>query len=176
MGGWITSGVVRYYKVEVQRLPRCSNTASSPGPRHESGDGEWLNFPAGAYAWATAIEVGPDQRTYFDCLLRPAPQSGELFSGVKNPSRFEMRGLTLCENTSNWNPGPRIESGDGSLPFNAGDRVVASFIVLSDGSQYPDPDSGLDGCFFSEAPMAGTLYGGVRDYWPGEDADLPPCQ
>ena len=52
-----------------------------------------------------------------------------------------------------------------------GDFVVAAFIRLADGQEF---DGNGNGCHM-RAPQDGTLCGGVRNFWPGEQGNLPHC-
>lgn len=172
-GGKVESGVIRYFPAEAQ-TPLCKNTLMSPGPRKETGSGTWRQFNKGDHVLGFAIEInlGPNGRTYFSCAFVKADASGRVNSGVVNPSRFEIRKMKRCKDTDNWRPGFRTESGDASLRFHQGDWVVAAFIRFDDGREF---DGNGDGCRFKGTPMDGTLFGGVRNYWPGEGNNLPLC-
>lgn len=166
--GKVTSGVINPWNKEVRNLPSCSDTQSSPGPRDPTGKGKWGRFHKGDYVQGFVIEV--NGRTYFDCLMKPAHHKGRVLDGIVNPSRFEMQGETACSSTSNWRPGYRTESGDGSLRFAQGDYVLGAYLVLDNGGVVNNGQP----CHMV-APSAGTLYGGVRNYWPGEDKGLSAC-
>lgn len=170
--GRVTSGVINYYGKEVNNLPLCSDTLASPTPRHPTGNGNWANFHVGDHVLGFAIEInlGSNGRTYFDCAMKSVSASGRVNSGVVNPSRFEIGQMTSCSNTNNWRPGFRTESGDSSLSFAQGDWVLAAYIVLDNGGVQHN-----GGPCHMVAPSSGTLYGGVRNYWPGEDNNLPAC-
>lgn len=171
--GTVESGVIRYFRAEVA-TPLCKNTLASPGPRNPTGDGNWGHFRAKSHVLGFAIEqnLGPNGRTYFDCAIVRADASGRVLSGVVNPSRFEIRGMgRRCANTDNWRPGFRTASGNASLRFQTGDWVVAAFFEMDDGQKLNGTGSGC----FMVATQSGTLYGGVRNYWPGEQGNLPHC-
>lgn len=167
--GRVTSGVINYFMAEVRNLPNCKDTLSSPTPRQTTGSGNWRPFKTGYHVLGFAIET--NGRTYIKCGMTSVSHNGRVVSGVVNPSRFELGAIKRCNSTTNWRPGYRKTSGDGSLSFKEGDYVLAAFIRLNNGQEY---NGSGNGCHMV-APMSGTLFGGVRNYWPGEAKDLPHC-
>jgi hypothetical protein len=168
--GKVTSGVIDYYRSEVQSLRNCKKTLASPGPRRETGNGRWRSFRKGDHVLGYAIEVenGFAGRTYFDCVVVGADAPGRVNSGVVNPSRFEISAMKRhCSRTDNWRPGFRMETGSGSLFFRMGDWIVGDEIRLDNGR--------VERQCHMVAPTTGIVTRGLRNYWPGEDYRIPPC-
>lgn len=169
--GRVTSGVIRYFTSELNGLPNCKDTLSSPSPRRETGDGEWLAFKKGDHVLGFAIEINVDPRgrTYFNCAMVKASTNGHINSGVVNPSRFEIRNMKRCYETDNWNPGFRVQSGNGdTINFYAGERILGAYILYDNGAE-------RFSCYDRVADMDGELTSGVVNYWPGEANGLPAC-
>lgn len=177
--GKVTTGIIGPNREEWQiakrkGIPLCKNTLASAGPRRESGDGRWLRFKKGDHVLGFAIElkVWPRGKTHFKCVLTRAQAPGRVNSGVRNPSRFEIEKMKRkCARTSDWRPGFKTESGDSGLVFQRGDWIMAAFIRLVDGTEL---NGSGNGCWMI-APTDGTLFGGVRNFWPGQNYGLPRC-
>ena len=172
--GRVTSGVIfpwqeEWHKAKLQGVELCRNTLASPTPRRPTGDSNWRPFQQGSHVLGFAIEVdeGFRGKTFFNCKVLQSDASGRVNSGVVNPSRFELQELQSCNRTEDWRPGFRRETGSGSLRFSAGDWVLGSFVRLDNGQEFYN-------CRMI-TPTSGTVFGGVRNYWPGEGENLPNC-
>ncbi len=163
----IGEGVIDPNPAEVASVRPCSQTRPNPGPRFVTGPSTF-QVEAGHRVVAAVIEfVGGRGRTFFGCKLIALPQSARVTDGVVDPHPLELEAAKSCQSTVS-NPGRRVVA-DGKLNFQKGDRLVASYIRYSDGSEFRN-------CFIFEAKMSGFLTGGVRNYYPGEETNLPVCK
>lgn len=168
--GKVESGVIRYFPAEAD-TPLCKNTLMSPGPRKEAGkDGRKFQKGDHVLGFAIEINVDPRGRTYFDCAIVKAEADGFVFSGLVNPSRFEIRDMQRrCLKTQNWNPGFRVESGDGvTIHFYAGEPILGAYILYDGGTERFN-------CYDRVANTDGVLTSGVVNYWPSEATPPNAC-
>lgn len=164
----IGEGALDYATAEIAGKTPCSRTKPNPGPMFYTGPGVTMRIEAGHIVEAVAIEqVGGPGKTAFKCVMRLTTASF-VTDGTIDPHPAIIAAATPCSDTEQ-NPGRRTNSGNGKLFFRAGVRVLANYIEYVDGSIFHD-------CWIDKTTSDGFLTGGVRNYWPGQNSDLPVCR
>lgn len=159
---------INYDPVEVRNVKPCSSTKPNPGPMFYTGPGVTMRIEAGHIVEAVAIEqVGGPGKTAFKCVMRLITASF-VTDGTIDPHPAIIAAATPCSQTEQ-NPGRRTLSGNGKLWFKPGEPVLGDYIVYQDGSVFRD-------CYITTTKMSGWLTGGVRNYWPSQNSDLPVCR
>ncbi len=132
-----------------------------------TGPGVTMRIEAGHIVEAVAIEqVGGSGKTAFKCVMRLTTASF-VTDGTIDPHPAIIAAATPC-NKAQQNPGRRTLSGNGKLWFGPGTPIMGNYIKYVDGSIFHD-------CW-AVAKMKGYLTGGVRNFWPGQNSDLPVCR
>lgn len=144
------------------------STATTQGNRIESGK-HWLRFRKGDPVLAgTVVTDGVNRKNWrYNCYFPNVPRDGALRYGVINYSRADLkaakdRGAKQCRNVDP-RPGPRRETGNGSLTVERRDFAYGYYFVDGDDGEirYNVKVNG------GEHPK-GTIFYGVRNYPAGE--------
>ncbi len=153
--------------------------------RQQTGEGGTLAFSAGDDVMGYKITFS-DGTSVYECVVQHTQLGGQVTSGVvggifagelnSNRPCFGSDGtvattpkngaaVTASGETIN---GRERQAFSGDFRFEAGDAVVAGWIVLDDKRE-------MGNCKISNAPVAGTGKSGVKNPWNDEVKDKNEC-